>query len=462
MATTLRQGSKGDEVKSLQTSLNNAGYSLDVDGIYGAKTAAAVKDYQTKNALTADGIAGTNTLAKLNGGSSDSGNSPTTGIDTNEGASTPSSTTTKITSTTAAGGLNAYTPSQAVQDAYAKLQATLNNKPAEYVSPYQDTLKELSTQILNRDPFKYDLNADLLYQQYKDQYTNLGQQAMRSTVGDVANMTGGYANSYAATAGNQAYDSYLQELNNKVPELYQLARENYDRDYNQALSNFQVVGELDDRDYSRWADQLSDYYNQANLDFNNYSNAYNRDWAQYEYENNLAYQMSRDAVADAQWNQLHGSGSGSGGSGGSSGSKKTGGGGDPPKPQTKDPTKEQLSSILGQYMKATASNDTAFTAAYNKLASQGVNMNKVDEYLAKFYNKAYEQNDASVKTTNDKDHLSSGVAGIQPTSGQLATALAIAKSNGTSSKSYTTLITNLRKQGYNYTAVEAYVKKNLK
>lgn len=411
MATTLKQGSKGDEVKSLQTSLNNAGYSLDVDGIYGAKTAAAVKDYQTKNALTADGIAGTNTLAKLNGGSSDSGNSPTTGIDTNEGASASTSTTTKITGTTAAGGLNTYTPSQAVQDAYAKLQATLNNKPAEYVSPYQDTLKELSTQILNRDPFKYDLNADLLYQQYKDQYTNLGQQAMRSTVGDVANMTGGYANSYAATAGNQAYDSYLQELNNKVPELYQLARDTYDRDYNQALSNFQVVGDLDDRDYSRWADQLSDYYNQANLDFNNYSNAYNRDWAQYEYENNLAYQMSRDAVADAQWNQLHGSGSGgsgsssskrSGSSSGSGSGSSSGGGGTAP-------TSAQITEAVNAYYRQLGGGSD-YKALTDKLAKQGVDIDALDKAVASKVDSAKYYASTKARTTSSSNTSSTKTA----------------------------------------------------
>ena len=57
MATVLKNGSRGEAVKQLQTQLNSAGYNLAVDGIYGAKTLAAVKDYQSKNNLTADGIA---------------------------------------------------------------------------------------------------------------------------------------------------------------------------------------------------------------------------------------------------------------------------------------------------------------------------------------------------------------------------------------------------------------------
>ena len=63
----LSYGSQGDEVKKLQEALNSQGYGLSVDGIYGAKTQAAVRDYQSKNGLSVDGIAGVNTQGKLYG-----------------------------------------------------------------------------------------------------------------------------------------------------------------------------------------------------------------------------------------------------------------------------------------------------------------------------------------------------------------------------------------------------------
>ncbi len=62
----LRQGSSGGEVKEVQRRLKNWGYYFgEVDGIYGPATVAAVKSFQRKNGLTADGIAGKATFAAL-------------------------------------------------------------------------------------------------------------------------------------------------------------------------------------------------------------------------------------------------------------------------------------------------------------------------------------------------------------------------------------------------------------
>ncbi len=56
-------GSRGEEVKKIQTKLKNWGYySGSVDGVYGWQTESAVRSFQKKNGLTADGIAGTKTL----------------------------------------------------------------------------------------------------------------------------------------------------------------------------------------------------------------------------------------------------------------------------------------------------------------------------------------------------------------------------------------------------------------
>ena len=60
-------GSQGNDVTELQKLLNQNGYSLDEDGVFGDKTQEAVKDYQQKNNLDVDGIVGTNTWGSLTG-----------------------------------------------------------------------------------------------------------------------------------------------------------------------------------------------------------------------------------------------------------------------------------------------------------------------------------------------------------------------------------------------------------
>ena len=63
---TVRRGSRGNEVKTLQTYLNKIGnYKLAIDGIFGAATEKAVKDYQQKKNLSIDGIVGPATWKAL-------------------------------------------------------------------------------------------------------------------------------------------------------------------------------------------------------------------------------------------------------------------------------------------------------------------------------------------------------------------------------------------------------------
>lgn len=75
-AATLKKGSTGSAVRTMQQKLKNWGYYTgSVDGIFGSKTLEAVKYFQRKNGLTVDGIVGAKTLAALgmSSGSSDSG-----------------------------------------------------------------------------------------------------------------------------------------------------------------------------------------------------------------------------------------------------------------------------------------------------------------------------------------------------------------------------------------------------
>lgn len=92
---------------------------------------------------------------------------------------------------------------------------------------YQKQLANIYEQIQNRGPFEYDMNADPLYQQYKDSYINSGKLAMKDTMGQAAGLTGGYGSTYGQQVGQQAYNSYLQNMSQQIPSLYELAYNMY-------------------------------------------------------------------------------------------------------------------------------------------------------------------------------------------------------------------------------------------
>ena len=65
-AAALRQGSRGEDVRTVQQKLKRWGYySGSVDGIYGSATKKAVEHFQRKNGLTVDGVVGQKTYAAL-------------------------------------------------------------------------------------------------------------------------------------------------------------------------------------------------------------------------------------------------------------------------------------------------------------------------------------------------------------------------------------------------------------
>jgi peptidoglycan hydrolase-like protein with peptidoglycan-binding domain len=279
----LSYGSQGSVVKLLQEKLNAAGYKLDTDGIFGAKTQSAVKDYQKNNNLAVDGIVGTNTWGSLQSGPK-----------TVSGEST-ANLVNRI------NGNTGYQESYAVKKASEMLQQQMSQKPGEYKSQWQSQLDDMMKQIMNREKFSYDMNADALYQQYKDQYTNLGKMAMMDTMGQAAAMTGGYGNSYAQTAGQQMYQGHLQQLNDKIPELYQLALNKYQMEGDQIMNQYGLLADRESQDYGRYRDSVSDWTNERNYLQDQYNAERDFDYGKYIDTRNFDYQQNRDAVADSQW-----------------------------------------------------------------------------------------------------------------------------------------------------------------
>ncbi|MFD3998953.1 GH25 family lysozyme, partial [Streptomyces sp. NPDC058583] len=78
MIRVVRQGSSGEAVKAAQAQLAGYGHNIKVDGAFGPATTSAVKAFQNRNRLNADGIIGANTWNKLVAGATTHTPAPTT------------------------------------------------------------------------------------------------------------------------------------------------------------------------------------------------------------------------------------------------------------------------------------------------------------------------------------------------------------------------------------------------
>ena len=219
-----------------------------------------------------------------------------------------------------------YTPGSAVQQAQAYLNQVQSRRPGEYQSQWDGELTELYNRIANRKPFSYDIGTDPVYQQYREQYQRQGRLAMQDTMGQAAALTGGYGSTYGEQVGQQAYNAYLQNLNDVVPDLYNAAYNRYRDEGTDLYNQYGLLSDRENQAYSRYRDTVNDYYSDLSDARSAYDSAYSRDYNQWS--DQLSYWAQKAANENSAYlqqlaAQSRASGGSGGGSGGSSKSKET-------------------------------------------------------------------------------------------------------------------------------------------
>ena len=184
-----------------------------------------------------------------------------------------------------------YQPSQQVTQA----------KPGDYSSKWQTKSEDMLDQIAGREEFSYDVNADALYDQYKDQYIRQGKLAMEDTLGQAAALTGGFGSSYGQTVGGQVYQGYMQQLADKVPELSRLAYDRYQQEGQDMKDLYALYRDMEAQDYGRYRDSVSDYLTERDFDYGQHRDQV----ADSQYKEQFDYQKGRDEVADSQWQKQY-------------------------------------------------------------------------------------------------------------------------------------------------------------
>ena len=139
---------------------------------------------------------------------------------------------------------------------YVSAQEALLNK-GDFAFSENEWLKNVKENIKNYDNFSYDVNSDALYQQLVNQYVQQGKMASADVMGKAAGMTGGYENSYANTVGNQVYQSYIQQLNNEVPALYESALNQHNMKKQALYDEYALLMNEYDREYDLYADEYN-------------------------------------------------------------------------------------------------------------------------------------------------------------------------------------------------------------
>lgn len=142
---------------------------------------------------------------------------------------------------------------------------------------YGQSLNDALNRILNREPFEYDINADALYQQYKDQYIRNAQLASKDAMGRASAMTGGYGNTYAQSVANQAYNEQMNALDDRIPELYNAAYDRYQAEGTDLRNNLALLQNAYNTEYGEYRDAISDA----------------------QYADKMAWQKQQDVIANA-------------------------------------------------------------------------------------------------------------------------------------------------------------------
>ena len=219
---------------------------------------------------------------------SGSGGSPTGGSSspTQNNASNGTPTAPQAASTPGMGGYDPISDA-AYQQALSALQAA-NGAPPTYAGTYEPQLASLYEQIVSREPFKYDLNADMLYQQYAQQYYNKGKLAMQDTMGQAAALTGGYGSSYGQMVGQQQFDSYLQNINDAIPEFYDRAYQEWLDRGNDLQQQYAMTGDLANQEYDRYLDSYNQWLNEREYRQDLADQAYQRGYNQWSDNYNMA------------------------------------------------------------------------------------------------------------------------------------------------------------------------------
>lgn len=123
-----------------------------------------------------------------------------------------------------------------------------SGNPFAVSNAYQNQADAIYKKIQETPDFKYDFNEDAVFKALREQYMKDGKLAAENVQGQAAALSGGFGNSYGATAAGQAYMSAIDSLYDTVPELEAAAYGRYRDKRTDALQNWEILQNRADKE----------------------------------------------------------------------------------------------------------------------------------------------------------------------------------------------------------------------
>ena len=279
----LAYGSSGSDVRALQEALRKAGYNIAADGVYGAETRNAVRQYQSAQGLGVDGIAGRQTFDSLGigsgGGTAGGGGYNNSGLTTDQIVEMQNYYGTAAdglwgqNSTEAAGGLNAQ---QAWQQYQQQKQQQAQQQMQETLMPSMMGFEDFYNRMGGADfekMLRENINASVQQavnsyeaqkQETEQDAQEMARQAYVAKLLGEKNMAqrlaaGGYAGGMAESAMLESETNYQNNLA-EIQRQRQRALDEIQR----AIDNARLTGDME------MANQLADYMAQVQSYYSDY------------------------------------------------------------------------------------------------------------------------------------------------------------------------------------------------
>ena len=151
-----------------------------------------------------------------------------------------------------------YADSEALTKAKAD-ELDIESQMGDVKDKYDDRIQQALDNIEKYSEFNYDIESDPLWNSVRSQYQRNAELGMRDTLGAAANLTGGYASSYAQAAAQQAYQNNIAQMTDIIPDMQQAALDRFQANQQGAINNFYALEDAYQNELAEWQNNR-DYY----------------------------------------------------------------------------------------------------------------------------------------------------------------------------------------------------------